>query len=297
MYDSEGGIFGDGHQSYAEGFRSADLTGYGFAGTTINNPKIINTFQRMDILRLEDNCFNVLGARDYATNVTNKTPYSIARVGEIQMFAKNIDLDDKKLQGKTVKRARNYMGLANNIHYVGAVTSNVPFNDASKEAWRNDIGQVPASGKSYLEVKQSYIDQYKNDADEATFQKRNEGTAKNMIGIASGYALKIQNVQELYDANKKIVDKIYYGPIYGVIEMNLIDVRADEGGGYVYADNVHKRDNGKNPDFLETTGNFVFPYDAKQNRYIVDDCFPTGFYGLDAEGKANPDAKIRTACR
>ena len=292
VYDSEGGIFGDGHQSYAEGFRSADLTGYGFAGTTINNPKIINTFQRMDILRLEDNCFNVLGARDYATNVTNKTPYSIARVGEIQMFAKNIDLDDKKLQGKTVKRARNYMGLANNIHYVGAVTSNVPFNDASKEAWRNDIGQVPASGKSYLEVKQSYIDQYKNDADEATFQKRNEGTAKNMIGIASGYALKIQNVQELYDANKKIVDKIYYGPIYGVIEMNLIDVRADEGGGYVYADNVHKRDNGKNPDFLETTGNFVFPYDAKQNRYIVDDCFPTGFYGLDAEGKANPDAKV-----
>lgn len=296
VYDSEGGIFGDGHQSYAEGFRSADLTGYGFAGTTINNPKIINTFQRMDILRLEDNCFNVLGARDYATNVTNKTPYSIARVGEIQMFAKNIDLGDKKLQGKTVKRARNYMGLANNIHYVGAVTSNVPFNEASKEAWRNDIGEVPAAGeyanKSYLEVKQSYIDQYKNDKDEATFQKRNEGTAKNMIGIASGYALKIQNVQELYDANKKIVDKIYYGPIYGVIEMNLIDVRADEGGGYVYADNVHKRDNGNNPDFLETTGNFVFPYDAKQNRYIVDDCFPTGFNGLDAEGKANPDAKI-----
>lgn len=295
VYDSEGGIFGDGHQSYAEGFRSADLTGYGFAGTTINNPKIINTFQRMDILRLEDNCFNVLGARDYATNVTNKTPYSIARVGEIQMFAKNIDLDGNKLQGKSVKRARNYMGLANNIHYVGAVTSNVPFNEASKEAWRNDIGEIPAYGdyanKSYLEVKQSYIDNYK-DADEATFQKRNEGTAKNMIGIASGYALKIQNVQELYDANKKIVDKIYYGPIYGVIEMNLIDVRADEGGGYVYADNVHKRDNGKNPDFLETTGNFVFPYDAKQNRYIVDDCFPTGFYGLDDEGKANPDAKI-----
>lgn len=295
VYDSEGGIFGDGHQSYAEGFRSADLTGYGFAGTTINNPKIINTFQRMDILRLEDNCFNVLGARDYATNVTNKTPYSIARVGEIQMFAKNIALEGNKLLGKTVNRARNYMGLANNIHYVGSVISNVPFNDNSKEAWRNDTGEVPAAGdyanKSYLEVKQSYIDNYK-DADEATFQKRNEGTAKNMIGIASGYALKIQNVQELYDANKKIVDKIYYGPIYGVIEMNLIDVRADEGGGYVYADNVHKRENGNNPDFLETTGNFVFPYDAKQNRYIVDDCFPTGFYGLDAEGKANPDAKI-----
>lgn len=296
-YDSEGGIFGDGHQSYAAGFRSADLTGYGFAGTNINNPKIINTFQRMDILRLEDNCFNVLGARDYATNQTNKTPYSIARVGEIQMFAKNITLTDNKLQDKSTKRARNYMGLANNIHYVGAVTSNVPFNDAVKEPWRNNTGMVPADGnfqgKSYMDVKQDYINKH-----DQNFQKRNDGTAKNMIGIASGYALKIQNVQELYDDSKKnVIDSIFYGPIYGVVEMNLIDVREDEGGGYVYADNVHKRataegESGHKVDFLETTGNFVFPYDAKQNRFVVDDCFPTGFYGMDDEGKANPDDNI-----
>lgn len=296
-YDSEGGIFGDGHQSYAAGFRSADLTGYGFAGTNINNPKIINTFQRMDILRLEDNCFNVLGARDYATNLTNKTPYSIARVGEIQMFAKNITLTDNKLQDKSTKRARNYMGLANNIHYVGAVTSNVPFNDADKEPWRNNTGMVPADGdfkgKSYMEVKQDYINKH-----DQNFQKRNDGTAKNMIGIASGYALKIQNVQELYDDSKKnVIDSIFYGPIYGVVEMNLIDVREDEGGGYVYADNVHKRattegESGHKVDFLETTGNFVFPYDAKQNRFVVDDCFPTGFYGMDKAGQANPDDNI-----
>lgn len=303
-YDSEGGIFGDGHQSYAAGFRSADLTGYGFAGTNINNPKIINTFQRMDILRLEDNCFNVLGARDYATNQTNKTPYSIARVGEIQMFAKNITLtDDNKLQDKSTKRARNYMGLANNIHYVGAVKSNVPFNDATTEPWRNNTGMVPADGdfkdKSYMAVKQDYIDKYdQKTITDPIFQKRNDGTAKNMIGIASGYALKIQNVQELYDDSKKnVIDNIFYGPIYGVVEMNLIDVREDEGGGYVYADNVHKRataegETGHKVDFLETTGNFVFPYDAKQNRFVVDDCFPTGFYGMDKAGQANPDDNI-----
>ena len=299
VYDSEGGIFGDGHQSYAAGFRSADLTGYGFAGTNINNPKIINTFQRMDILRLEDNCFNVLGARDYATNQTTKTPYSIARVGEIQMFAKNITLTDNKLQDKSTKRARNYMGLANNIHYVGAVTSNVPFNDAVKEPWRNNTGMVPADGDfkgmSYMDVKQDYIDKHVTDP---IFQKRNDGTAKNMIGIASGYALKIQNVQELYDdSQKNVIDSIFYGPIYGVVEMNLIDVREDEGGGYVYADNVHKRataegESGHKVDFLETTGNFVFPYDAKQNRFVVDDCFPTGFYGMDKAGQANPDDNI-----
>lgn len=298
-YDSEGGIFGDGHQSYAAGFRSADLTGYGFAGTNINNPKIINTFQRMDILRLEDNCFNVLGARDYATNQTTKTPYSIARVGEIQMFAKNITLTDNKLQDKSTKRARNYMGLANNIHYVGAVKSNVPFDDADKEPWRNNTGMVPADGDfkgmSYMDVKQDYIDKHVTDP---IFQKRNDGTAKNMIGIASGYALKIQNVQELYDdSQKNVIDSIFYGPIYGVVEMNLIDVREDEGGGYVYADNVHKRataegESGHKVDFLETTGNFVFPYDAKQNRFVVDDCFPTGFYGMDKAGQANPDDNI-----
>lgn len=298
-YDSEGGIFGDGHQSYAAGFRSADLTGYGFAGTNINNPKIINTFQRMDILRLEDNCFNVLGARDYATNQTTKTPYSIARVGEIQMFAKNITLTDNKLQDKSTKRARNYMGLANNIHYVGAVTSNVPFNDAVKEPWRNNTGMVPTDGDfkgmSYMDVKQDYIDKHVTDP---IFQKRNDGTAKNMIGIASSYALKIQNVQELYDdSQKNVIDSIFYGPIYGVVEMNLIDVREDEGGGYVYADNVHKRataegESGHKVDFLETTGNFVFPYDAKQNRFVVDDCFPTGFYGMDKAGQANPDDNI-----
>ena len=103
-----------------------------------------------------------------------------------------------------------------------------------------------------------------------------------MIGIASGYAMKIQLCQVTYDKDKqKAVEKEHYGPIYGVIEMNLINVREDEGGGYVYADNNHKKEadkEGKIPaeDFLETTGNFVFPY--KDGRYIVDDCFPTGFY-------------------
>ena len=302
-YDSEGGIFGDGHLSYAEGFRSTDVTGYGFAEHTIDNPKIINTFQRIDILRLEDNCFTLLGARDYTVNEINKTPYSIARVGEIKMVANEIAYsEDGSLQAKADDatsfkygiKARNYMGLSNNIHYVGAVVSNVPFS----ETWRNHLGQVATAAdengndftdKSYQQVKQIYIDNYndkkdKPDADNAgdiygTFQKRNDGTARNMIGIASGYAMKIQLCQVTYDENKqKAVEKEHYGPIYGVIEMNLINVREDEGGGYVYADNNHTRATGDThtEDFLETTGNFVFPY--KNGRYIVDDCFPTGYY-------------------
>lgn len=301
-YDSEGGIFGDGHLSYAQGFRSADITGYGFAGHTIDNPKIINTLQRMDILRLEDNCFSLLGARDYTVNEINKTPYSIARVGEIKMVATDILLTDSKLQAeqpestktsestqtsnvfKYTSKARNYMGLANNIHYVGAVKSNVQFSDK----WYNENGE--AKTQTYQDFKEACIEKYKEGGmtDVTEFQKRNNGTAKNMIGIASGYALKIQNAQESIDPDtKKMKETIYYGPIYGVIEMNLMNARTGEGGGYVYADNIHE-----SKDFLETTGNFVFPLNhtnKSSNRFIIDDCSPTGFYAM--EKGANPDEK------
>ena len=298
-YDSEGGIFGDGHLSYAQGFRSADITGYGFAAHTIDNPKIINTLQRMDLLRLEDNCFSLLGARDYTVNEINKTPYSIARVGEIKMVATDIQLDENnKLQAeqsestktsestqtsnvfKYKNKARNYMGLANNIHYVGAVKSNVQFSDK----WYKENGE--ATTQTYQDFKEACIKKY--GSDNKQFRERNNGTAKNMIGIASGYALKIQNAQEIIDPDtKKMKEKIYYGPIYGVIEMNLMNARTGEGGGYVYADNIHE-----NKNFLETTGNFVFPLNKTNkdsNRFIIDDCSPTGFYAM-GEG-ANPDEK------
>ena len=308
-YDSEGGIFGDGHLSYAQGFRSADITGYGFAKHTIDNPKIINTFQRIDILRLEDNCFSLLGARDYTVNEINKTPYSIARVGEIKMVGNEVKADtDGKLEGepdthtstsakfKYDYKARNFMGLANNIHYVGAVYSNIKFSDT----WHDQHGKPAADNISYQDKKQGYIDRYKENHDFSAFQERNNGTAKNMVGIASGYALKIQNVQEIINKTTQKMDEIiYYGPIHGIIEMNLISARPGEGGGYVYADNVHERTAAEGEtkhevDFLETTGNFVFPlnYTNKtgNNRFIVDDCSPKGFYSL-GEGM-DPDKEM-----
>lgn len=308
-YDSEGGIFGDGHLSYAQGFRSADITGYGFAAHTIDNPKIINTFQRMDLLRLEDNCFSLLGARDYTVNEINKTPYSIARVGEIKMVATDIQLEENnKLQAeqsestkasestqtsnvfKYKNKARNYMGLANNIHYVGAVKSNVSF---SKDTWHDENGEAPTS-QTYQAFKQDCIKKYEdgNKQDDTKFKSRNNGTAKNMIGIASGYALKIQNAQESIDPDtKKMKETIYYGPIYGVVEMNLMNARTGEGGGYVYADNIHEVPGENSKGFLETTGNFVFPLNSRNtgnNRYIIDDCSPTGFYAL--KNGADPDS-------
>lgn len=286
-YDGDGGMYGDGHLSFAEGFRSGELYGYGFAGRTSENARIMNSFQRMDVLRLTDCAVTLLGARDYNISEISATPYSIARVGEIQMVAQNVtNRTDGALASASVKRSRNYLGLSNNIHYCGAIYSNVAFADDYRKADGAKADGTP----SYLEQKQDYIDNYKNVPDE--FRKRNNGTAANMIGIASGYAMKVQNVRTVASS-----EQIFYGPIVGVVEIALVNVRDDEGGGYVYAKNIHTRkpssakqnaprkkafstdapDVEGAEDFLQTSGNFVFPYSESKGRYIVDDCFSHGY--------------------
>ena len=78
----------------------------------------------------------------------------------------------------------------------------------------------------------------------------------------------------------------FYGPIVGVAEVRLVNVNADEAGGYVYADDVH--DSGKNyKSSLLNTGNFVFPYVENPDMFVVDDCFPNGWEQNKATGKNN----------
>lgn len=308
-FDAEGGMYGDGHLSFSEGFRTGELRGYGFCGgKTADGALLMNSFQRMDILRLEDCNVIMLGARDYATNATNSTPYSLSRIGELQMVS---NIDDRNGLRSVVNRfdpdgadagskgARNFLGLSNHILYVGCVFTNTPFTDKFINGSREHDATNPDI--TYVQKKQAIIDSYYGSAtpDGGEFNKRNDATAKNMIGISSGYALKIQNVSsELVttseddgDGNKydriALKDSVFYGPIVGVAEVNLLSARIDEGGGYIYSDNVHKRpangDSKTEEDFLMTTGNFVFPYDEKNNRYILDDCYPDGY---DAAAKA-----------
>ena len=305
--DTEGGIFGDGHLSYTEGFRNCELTGYGYASHTINAGKILNTFQRMDMLRLRDNCVKLLGARDYATNSTDVTPYSISRVGEIQMMSSvdgsqplypgEIDEKERK-RSYTQKKVRNYLGLSNNIRYVGAIKTDDEFSTA---LWHDKEGKLGTDengyiGKSYRYVKDDFLKYHEfvgndyPDKNEITYQKRNEGTARNLIGIASGYSLKIRNVQEQYDSNGKLTETAFYGPIVGVAEIRLVDINADEAGGYVYADNRHSKESANGyHNFLEDTGNFVFPYIENPDMFVVDDCFPNGWEHYNDKGMANAD--------
>lgn len=306
-FDAEGGMYGDGHLSFSEGFRTGELRGYGFCGgRTADGALLMNSFQRMDILRLEDCNVIMLGARDYATNVTNTTPYSLSRIGELQMVS---HIDDSNGLSSVVNRydpdgadtgskgARNFLGLSNHILYVGCVFTNTPFTDTFINGSRETV-----TGTSYVQKKQAIIDSYYgSNPNGESFDKRNDATAKNMIGISSGYALKIQNVSSelvtkvvddgddnTYD-RIALKDSVFYGPIVGVAEVNLLSARIDEGGGYIYSDNVHKRpangDSKTEEDFLMTTGNFVFPYDAKNNRYILDDCYPDGYDAAKKGGK------------
>lgn len=313
---TDGGMFGDGHLSYSEGFRAGELRGYGYATHTVlnkakyeatpkveeNNAKVLNTIQRFDQLRLTDNCVLLNGARDYTIKEISTTPYSIARIGELQMVS-TID-STATTPFPTVAKARNYVGLMNNIHYVGAIKSSVDFDRKF-----HDYDGTLKEGYTYKTKKQEYITNFYTaypagkkstseinalggDAQTAynnawnTFNKRNDATSLNMIGLSSGYAMKVQGT---YDTDAVGTEGIYYGPVDGVVEMKLIQPIADEGGGYVYADNVHK----DTKNFLESTGNFVFPTSLSGNgQKVVDDCLLLSFDQLPGNhGAAEKNAE------
>ncbi len=301
--DTEGGIFGDGHLSYTEGFRNCELSGYGYASHSVNSGKILNTFQRLDMLRLKDNCIKLLGARDYATSSTDVTPYSISRVGEIQMVSsldpnetlsvRNANVNGNDAEGDLFlfgHKQRNYLGLSNNIRYVGAIKTNDDFATAKWHGKDGKLGEGEYAGLSYQDVKTDYlkyhqyasiiVDRSGAEKNEIKYQKRNEGTARNLIGIASGYALRIRNVREVYNKKGKLTEYPFYGPIVGVAEIRLVNVDPDEAGGYVYADDRHEVQALNSNDYrrsLLRTGNFVFPYLENPDMFVVDDCFPNGW--------------------
>lgn len=272
----QGGIFGDGHLSFVEGFRSADIQGYGYATYTPQQPKLLNTMQRFDVARVKDCCIMLQGARDFATNSTDATNYSVSRIRELQLgssigtetLARGSASTGTADSQHTTPKMRNYLGLYKDVHFLGALKSDVAFGDEMYD----QTGEK--NSKTYLSYKSGIIDaNYPCTGDDAAtkfanFRTRNLGTAKNMIGINNGYALKIQ--KETNDNST-----VTYGPVIGVTEVKLLTLVQGEGGGYVYAKNVH----GTEGNFLNTSGNLVFQSTGtgQDIQYIVDDCFPNPF--------------------
>ncbi len=281
LLSGEGGIYGDGHLTFCEAFRAADVTRYGWAEGTVKYPVLLNTFQRMDLLSVNDCCIMFYGAQDFAADQFNGAPYSVTRIGELRMNSSlNPNAQLGNINGVTgvadksnVIRQRNYLSFLNNALYLGALVSNDSFEDPMHYA------NGGLNTKSYKAVKEDYITDYNNTPDKSQgkveFSKRNVGTARNAIGIDNGYSLRIMNQNFIEKGGKKMAST-YYGPIVGVCEMKLLTLHEGEGGGYVFADNIHKSGAGKD-DFLMISGNFVFPGMITGNddvrRYIIDDCY------------------------
>ena len=290
-YTGLGGIYGDGRLVFCEGFRAAELNGYGYAEHTPSNPLMLNSLQRLDLLTVNDCCFKLYGDEDFATDEINKRKYSLARIGELRMNSSIAPTLQYATGNLTSANSRNYIGFYNNIHYLGAIVTNDDFHTGKFHDASGAVGV-----QTYREKKQEYIELYHGKIDEVsinTFKQRNYATARNMVGINSGFCLRVEN--QYYDNGNA---NTYYGPIVGVAEVKLLNVQPGEGGGYVYADNVHAdtydKSHHETATFMNESGNFVFegihrPGDAEgEKQYIVDDCLPKGFDEIGS-GEALPE--------
>ena len=255
----------------------------------------MNTLQRADFCGIFGSRMVMQGAQDRVPEIVDHTNYTINRVREVSLNQKNsVILADQSDESKKVHG--NYFGIYSIVNYLGALTSDVFFmpdkdkriTDASNpdyttssKAYNN--GGTPVGSKAYGTA--TYYDWkagFVND------RKRNNGTSKNKVALASGVYLELTTEKSTgNELNEKD-----WGYITGVVELDLINVQPGMGGGFVYAKNVHKtgsyefhshntltalnhdavtrRDftfNGADVEW-ETTGNFIH-----STQTIIDDCY------------------------
>ncbi len=245
--------------------------------------RMLNTIQRADFCGMFGSRIMLYGAQDRVPEIVDYTKYTINRVGEVSLNQRKAAYDNSEIHG-------NYFGIYNVVNLLGALTSDVKFTDV-----REDVGILEEGLKADGTTK--YI-KYKYDKLSTDPRARNMASSKNMVAQASGVFLEL--VKEVdADGNKT------YGPVTGVIQLDLINVKPGEGGGYVYAKNEHhapttlasditarqvlSEDNQGAVSYanfvydgalqaMQTSGNFVHP-----TKRIVDECFPRGGYYTPGE--------------
>ncbi len=227
--------------------------------------RMMNTIQRADYCGVFGSRMVMRGARDRVPAEVDYTNYTINRVGEVALHERKVNGDSHG----------NYFGIYNIVNYLGALTSDVEF---MKDKWR-----------SLKEVSENTYYAYKNGLEGK--RSRNNGASHNEVALASGVYLEL-----LQEPNRNYVgDEKIYGPITGVVQLNLIAAATGEGGGYVYAKNIHggqsKDENLKHltlapanaggithraysynstTTWMQSSGNFV-----SADKTIIDECFPT----------------------
>ena len=269
--------------------------------------RLMNTIQRADFCGVFGSRMVMQGAQDRVPEIVDHTNYTINRVREVSLNQKqSVRTVDASDEGKKVHG--NYFGIYSIVNYLGALTSDVFFlpnkdirvtDNASNPDYKtaskayNNGGSAVASKDyetaTYYDWKAGFVNE----------RKRNNGTSKNKVALASGVYLELTT-------EKSTGDDLYqkdWGYITGVIELDLINVQPGMGGGFVYAKNVHKtgtytkhnhntltalnNDAITRRDFTytgadvewETSGNFIH-----STQTIIDDCYNVSgrYSGTDA---------------
>ena len=258
--------------------------------------RLLNTIQRADFCGVFGSRMVLQGAHDRVPEIVDYTNYTVNRIGELSLNQVHSLAGD---QDSINEVHGNYFGIYSIVNHLGALTSDVDFYNAERQWDNQDKGtyKPDSVGQTYYDWKEKYADK----------RKRNNGTSANKVALASGVYLEITTEESTKDST-------VWGPITGVVELDLINVMVGLGGGYVYAKNIHgvqsatnleqtilsqynlaKTDGGvqahakavthkafkydeTDADLteLQTSGNFIHP-----QKQIVDDCYPAmGSYHL-----------------
>ena len=253
------------------------FTPYGFC--SIYAGRLLNTIQRADMCGVYGSRMVLQGAKDRVTDEKVDVPYTINRVGELSLNQQRSVVTDDV--GKDSIHG-NYFGIYSLVNYLGNLTSDVRFEDK----YVDKDGKEATDGTTYYSYK----------SNNHTSSSRNYGQSLNQVALASGVFLELTT-------EKSTEEHKDYGYITGVVELDLINVKAEHvGGGFVYAKNEHlqpsydknkenvllseynKESGNKRDDAItykrysysgasspwETSGNFIH-----HSKRIVDDCYPT----------------------
>ena len=258
--------------------------------------RLMNTIQRADFCGVFGSRMVMQGAQDRVPEIVDHTNYTINRVREVSLNQKK-SVRTADASDETKKVHGNYFGIYSIVNYLGALTSDVfflpnkdirvtdngsnPDYKTASKAYNN--GGTGVASKAYETA--TYYDWKAGFVNE---RKRNNGTSKNKVALASGVYLELTT-------EKSTGDDLYqkdWGYITGVVELDLINVQPGMGGGFVYAKNVHKtgtytqskhntltalnNDAITRRDFTytgadvewETSGNFIHG-----TQTIIDDCY------------------------
>ncbi|MBE6259624.1 MAG: hypothetical protein E7107_02195 [Prevotella sp.] len=270
-----------------------------FGFCSIYAGRLLNTVQRADFCGVFGSRLVLQGAVDRVADVGDKTAYTINRVGELSLNKQRsavvgetdvkdgTDPNDEDYKDPENALHGNYFGIYSVVNYLGALTSDVHFNDP-----RKIVEYDAVSGKNIAKVVDKDKSYYQWKIEKQGKRERNNGYSENQVALASGVYLELTT-------EKSTEKKKDYGLITGVVELALINVKQDnEGGGYVYAKNKHGMASSQSySDFLlnhynkitgnlaysnraytydendrqpiETSGNFIH-----RSKPIIDDCYP-----------------------